>query len=48
MHGFNLFLLGCFLGAFIGVAVMCLLQASRINEFEMSDRKEDDTDEKKN
>lgn len=46
MHGLILFILGCFLGGFLGVAMMCLLQINRLNHYEMRDKKEDDVDEK--
>ena len=46
MNGFILFMLGCFLGGFLGVTVMCLLQINRLNHYEMRDQKEDDVDEK--
>ena len=46
MHGILLFILGCFLGGFLGVAMMCLLQINRLNHYEMRDKKEDDVDEK--
>ena len=47
MHGFILFILGCFLGGFIGVAMMCLLQINRLNHYEMKEKKEVDTYEEK-
>ncbi|WP_407384757.1 DUF3789 domain-containing protein [Ruminococcus sp.] len=46
MHGLILFILGCFLGGFLGVTMMCLLQINRLNHYEMRDKKEDDVDEK--
>ena len=46
MNGFLLFILGCFLGGFLGVTMMCLLQINRLNHYEMRDKKEDDVDEK--
>ena len=46
MHGLILFILGCFLGGFLGVTMMCLLQINRLNRYEMRDKKEDDVDEK--
>lgn len=46
MHGFILFILGCFLGGFVGVALMCMLQINRINYNEMKEKKEDN-DEKR-
>ena len=46
MNGILLFILGCFLGGFLGVAMMCLLQINRLNHYEMMDKKEDDVDEK--
>lgn len=46
MNGLILFILGCFLGGFLGVAVMCLLQINRLNHYEMMDKKEVDVDEK--
>ncbi len=46
MNGILLFILGCFLGGFLGVAMMCLLQINRLNHYEMRDKKEDDVDEK--
>ena len=47
MNGFILFMLGCFLGGFLGVTVMCLLQINRLNHYEMMDKEEKTTDEKK-
>ena len=47
MNGFILFMLGCFLGGFLGVTVMCLLQINRLNHYEMKDKEETTTDEKK-
>lgn len=46
MHGLILFILGCFLGGFLGVTMMCLLQINRLNHYEVRDKKEDDVDEK--
>ena len=46
MNGLILFILGCFLGGFLGVTVMCLLQINRLNHYEMRDKKEVDVDEK--
>lgn len=46
MHGFIIFILGCFLGSFVGVALMCMLQINRINHNEMKEKKEDN-DEKR-
>lgn len=46
MHGFIIFILGCFLGGFVGVALMCMLQINRINYNEMQEKKEDN-DEKR-
>ena len=46
MNGILLFILGCFLGGFLGVAMLCLLQINRLNHYEMRDKKEDDVDEK--
>ena len=46
MHGFILFILGCFLGGFVGVALMCMLQINRINRDEMKDKKDDEDEEK--
>ena len=46
MHGLILFILGCLLGGFLGVTMMCLLQINRLNHYEMRDKKEDDVDEK--
>ena len=46
MNGILFFILGCFLGGFLGVAMMCLLQINRLNHYEMRDKKEDDVDEK--
>lgn len=46
MHGFIIFILGCFLGGFVGVALMCMLQINRINYNEMKEKKEDN-DEKR-
>ena len=46
MHGLILFILGCFLGGFLGVTMMCLLQINRLNHYEMRNKKEDDVDEK--
>ena len=42
MHGFIIFILGCFLGGFVGVALMCMLQINRINRYEMKDKKDDE------
>lgn len=39
MHGFILFILGCFLGGFVGVALMCMLQINRINRYEMEGKR---------
>lgn len=47
MNGFILFMLGCFLGGFLGVTVMCLLQINRLNHYEMKDKEEKITDEEK-
>lgn len=46
MHGFILFILGCFLDGFVGVALMCMLQINRINRYEMKDKKDDEDEEK--
>ena len=46
MHGFIIFILGCFLGDFVGVALMCMLQINRINRYEMKDKKDDEDEEK--
>ena len=46
MNGILLFIRGCFLGGFLGVTMMCLLQINRLNHYEMRDKKEDDVDEK--
>ena len=46
MHGVIIFILGCFLGGFIGVALMCMLQINRINRYEMRDKKDDEDEEK--
>ena len=46
MLGFILFILGCFLGGFVGVALMCMLQINRINRYEMKDKKDDEDEEK--
>lgn len=46
MRGFILFILGCFLGGFVGVALMCMLQINRINRYEMKDKKDDKDEEK--
>ena len=46
MHGLILFILGCFLGGFLGVTMMCLLQINRLNHYEMRNKEEDDVDEK--
>ena len=46
MHGFILFILGCFLGGFVGVALMCMLQINRINRYEMEGKKDDEDEEK--
>ena len=46
MNGILLFILGCFVGGFFGVMVMCLLQVNRLNHYEMKDKKEDDVNEK--
>ena len=46
MNGILIFILGCFLGGFLGVTMMCLLQINRLNHYEMRDKKEDDVDEK--
>ena len=46
MHGFILFILGCFLGGFVGVALMCMLQIKRINRYEMKGKKDDEDEEK--
>ena len=47
MNGILLFILGCFVGGFFGVMVMCLLQINRLNQYEMKEKKEDDTNEEK-
>ena len=39
------FAIGCFVGGFFGVVMMCLLQINRDNNFE---EKEDISDEKRN
>ncbi|MGO5175220.1 DUF3789 domain-containing protein [Ruminococcus sp. LCP21S3_E8] len=46
MHGFIIFILGCFLGGFVGVALMCMLQINHINRYEMKDKKDDEDEEK--
>lgn len=46
MHGFILFILGCFLGGFVGVALMCMLQINRINRYKMKGKKDDEDEEK--
>lgn len=46
MHGFILFILGCFLGGFVGVALMCMLQINRVNRYEMKGKKDDEGEEK--
>lgn len=46
MHGFIIFILGCFLGGFVGVALMCMLQINRINQYEMKGKKDDEDEEK--
>lgn len=46
MHGFFIFILGCFLGGFVGVALMCMLQINRINRYEMKGKKDDEDEEK--
>ena len=46
MHGFIIFILGCFLGGFIGVALMCMLQINQINRYETKDKKDDEDEEK--
>lgn len=46
MHGFIIFILGCFLGGFVGVALMCMLQINRINRYEMEGKKDDEDEEK--
>lgn len=46
MHGFILFILGCFLGGFVGVALMYMLQINRINRYEMEGKKDDEDEEK--
>lgn len=46
MHGFILFILGCFLGGFVGVALMCMLQINRINYNEMKEKKEDNNEKR--
>lgn len=46
MHGFILFILGCFLGGFVGVALMCMLQINRINRYEIKGKKDDEDEEK--
>ncbi len=46
MHGFIIFILGCFLGGFVGVALMCMLQINRINLYEMKGKKDDEDEEK--
>lgn len=47
MNGLLLFILGCFLGGFFGVAIMCLLQINRLNHYEMKDKEVEPTDEEK-
>ena len=47
MNGLILFILGCFLGGFLGVTVMCLLQINRLNHYEMKEKEEKTTDEEK-
>lgn len=46
MHGFIIFIPGCFLGGFVGVALMCMLQINRINRYEMKGKKDDEDEEK--
>lgn len=46
MHGFIIFILGCFLGGFVGVALMCMLQINQINRYETKDKKDDEDEEK--
>ena len=46
MNGILLFILGCFLGGFLGVTMMCLLQI-RLNHYEMKDKEEKTADEEK-
>lgn len=46
MHGFIIFILGCFLGGFVGVALMCMFQINRINRYEMKGKKDDEDEEK--
>lgn len=43
MSQFIFFMIGAFVGAFIGVVMMCLLQISRTNDYYM----EDNVDEQK-
>ena len=45
MHGLILFILGCFLGGFLGVTMMCLLQINRLNHYEMKDKEDKTADE---
>ena len=47
MNGILLFILGCFVGGFFGVMVMCLLQVNRLNHYEMKDKEEKTADEEK-
>ena len=47
MNGILLFILGCFLGGFLGVTVMCLLQINRLNHYEMAEKEDESTDEEK-
>lgn len=46
MHGFIIFILGCFLGGFVGIALMCMLKINRINRYEMKGKKDDEDEEK--
>ena len=47
MNGILLFILGCFVGGFFGVMVMCLLQINRLNHYEMKDKEDKTADEEK-
>lgn len=47
MNGILAFIIGCFVGGFFGVMVMCLLQINRLNHYEMKDKKEDEPNEEK-
>ena len=47
MNGILLFIFGCFLGGFLGVTMMCLLQINRLNHYEMKDKEDKTADEEK-